>query len=99
MPNSATLCVFWIVSGSINGSTCPGSYLSTAAGPPRTGGADPDPAPLWSPVLGGLALAVSALVAMVIPLPNNEIPQPVPETAAETNETRTDAADSSESDR
>ena len=52
-----------------------------------------------APVLGGLALAVSALVAMVIPLPNNEIPQAVPETAAETNEIRTDAADSSEADR
>ena len=52
-----------------------------------------------APVLGGLALAVSALVAMVIPLPNNEIPQPLPETAAETNETRTDAADGSEAER
>jgi len=52
-----------------------------------------------APLLGGFALAVSALIAMVIPLPNNDIPQPTAETAAETAETEPDASGGSESER
>ena len=50
-----------------------------------------------APLLGGLALAVSALVAMVIPLPTIETPQPAVESAADTTETRTESTGSSDS--
>ena len=44
------------------------------------------------PLLGGLALAASALVALVLPLPNTELPQP----ATETSDVKPDAAVSTE---
>ena len=50
-----------------------------------------------APLLGGLALAVSALVAMVIPLPTIEAPRPAVESAADTAETSTESTGGSES--
>ena len=47
------------------------------------------------PLLGGLALAASALVALVLPLPNTELPQ----SATETSEVKPEAPVSTEAER